>query len=165
MNSHPAVCPWSHGIGMGMSLTCVVLISLSSTGQELRHGGAHCFRCTSQVLSTFFQLQEYSSREGNLEEKTYPMKSKHKNNADQTQGLSSFPTNAPVAQRSGVMAGGGRGPCSPAPSSNYEGLGMLLNLSKPQLLKMVIPSSEGLQRINVHTQQMVAISTMPLELI
>lgn len=55
--------------------------------------------------------------------------------------------------------------CSPAPSTNYEGLGKLLDLSKPQLLKMVIPSSEGLQRINVHTQQMVAISIMPLELI
>lgn len=47
---------------------------------------------------------------------------------------------------------------------NYEGLGKLLNLSKPQLLKMAIPSSQGLQRINVHTQQMVAISIMPLEL-
>lgn len=64
MNPHPAVCPWPHGIRMGVSLTCVVLIALSSTGQELRHGGAHCFRCTSQVLSTFFQLQEHSSREG-----------------------------------------------------------------------------------------------------
>ena len=57
MNSshQPMVCTWPQGI-MKASLTCVVLIALSSTGQELRHGGAHCFRCTSQVLSTFFQL-------------------------------------------------------------------------------------------------------------
>lgn len=58
----PGVCTWQHGVTKGASLTCVVLIALSSTGQELRHGGAHCFGGTSQVLSTFFQLWEYSRR-------------------------------------------------------------------------------------------------------
>lgn len=52
----PTVCTWTRDITKGVSLTCVVLIALSSTGEELCHGGAHCFRCTSQVLSTFFQL-------------------------------------------------------------------------------------------------------------
>ena len=40
----------------GASLTCVVLVALSGAGQQLRHGGAHCFGCASQVLSAFFQL-------------------------------------------------------------------------------------------------------------
>lgn len=65
----------------------------------------------------------------------------------------------------GWWADGGGEPCSSAPSVNDEKLGKLLNLSKPQVLKMAIPSSESLQRIHVHTQQMVAISIMPLELI
>lgn len=50
---------WSAADHRGMKivgLTCVVFVALSSTGQQLRHGRAHCLGCASQVLSTFFQL-------------------------------------------------------------------------------------------------------------
>lgn len=38
--------------------TCIMLIALCSTCQQLGHGRAHSLRCASQILSALFQLHE-----------------------------------------------------------------------------------------------------------
>lgn len=122
-------------------------------------------------LEHIFPAVRIFKREESLGKKQ-PLKSQHKNNIDQTLGLSAFPPNSPMALRSGLIEGNKTKlqkqmwstlllPSAPFLQMPAEGLGKLLNLSKPQLLEIVIPSSEGFQRINVYTQQMVAISIVP----